>query len=73
VSEGGYSYLADVDQAAHQVPVTKSVDGGLRLVLGGVLDNAASLAHAVRELENVCVEDGAGCECSQYQLSSEAE
>ena len=56
------SYLADVDQATHQVPVAEGVDGGLRLVLSRVLNDTASLAHAVRELEDVCVQD-----CASYE------
>jgi hypothetical protein len=58
----GRSYLANVDQATHQTSVTKSVDGGLSLVLGGILDDTTSLAHAVRELEDVRIQDCASCE-----------
>lgn len=43
VSEGGCSYLSNVDQATHEVPVAEGVDGGLRLFLGGVFDNTTSL------------------------------
>ena len=43
VMEGDSAYLADIDEATHEVPVAHGVDGVLGLVLGRVLNNTASL------------------------------